>query len=273
MSNRIDQCFASLKQEKRSALVTYIAAGDPNPELTVPLLHELVNSGADMIELGVPFSDPMADGPVIQAACERALAHGVTMKNVLSMVEQFRRDNQHTPIILMGYLNPIEVMGYEIFAKAAKQAGVDGVLSVDLPPEEGEELLQAFEAAQIAPIFLISPTTTTERVQLISKVAKGFVYYVSLKGVTGVKTIDVAAVQTKLNELGQYLNLPIGVGFGIKDPQSAAAVAGVADAVVVGSAIIQQSQQAGDNRDAILSQVSQFVKSLRQAVAQVEKTV
>ena len=192
--SRIKGCFAALAGAGRKALVPFITAGDPQPEVTVPLLHALVKAGADLLEVGVPFSDPMADGPVIQAACERALAHRMTLHRVLDMVAQFRRDNAATPVILMGYVNPIEVMGYEEFAQAAARAGVDGVITVDLPPEEANELVVALRRQQLDPVFLLAPTSTDARIAKICKVASGFLYYVSFKGVTGANRLDVGAV-------------------------------------------------------------------------------
>ncbi len=238
--NRLNACFARCKQQQRTALIPYITAGDPAPDITVPLMHALVKAGADILELGVPFSDPMADGPVIQRASERALAQGMTLRGALDLARAFREQDQHTPVVLMGYLNPVEIMGYAEFAQAAVQAGVDGALTVDLPPEEADELLHILDTHNIAPVFLIAPTTTPQRMKLICQHARGFVYYVSLKGVTGAGGLDIAAVAAQLAEVRKHTNLPVGVGFGIQDAETAAAVAAFSDAVVVGSALVRQ---------------------------------
>ncbi len=236
--SRISQTFAELGQKK--ALIPFITAGDPQPDFTVPLMHQLVSSGASIIELGVPFSDPMADGPVIQAADERALAHHVSLRDVLSMVAEFRKTDNATPVVLMGYLNPIEIMGYQLFAEQASAAGVDGVLVVDMPPEEGEEFAALMQQYGINTIFLISPTTDVDRIKKINNLASGYLYYVSLKGVTGANTLDVDSVAEKLQQIRSISNLPVGVGFGIKDGKTAQAVAKIADAVVVGSALVNR---------------------------------
>ena len=207
------------------------------------MMHAMVEAGADLLEIGVPFSDPMADGPVIQAACERALVYGTSLTDVLGMVKTFRQDNENTPVVLMGYLNPIEVMGYETFAQACKDAGVDGVLMVDLPPEEGEPLLAALRSVDVDAVFLLAPTSTQARIAKICGSASGFVYYVSLKGVTGAATLDVDSVKNKVEDIRKETGLPIGVGFGIRDAESAAAVSKVADAVVVGSAVVKNFAQ------------------------------
>jgi len=264
--SRISACFEELKSKNRKALIPYVTAGDSHPEVTVPLMHAMVDAGADIIELGVPFSDPMADGPVIQAACERALEHNVSLSDVLAMVTAFRVDNQQTPVVLMGYLNPVEVMGYESFAKRASEAGVDGVLTVDMPPEEADDLIAAFDNNNLDPIFLVSPESTEKRFKVIAEKSRGFIYYVSLKGVTGVKAIDTDAVAAKLKELKAFTDLPIGVGFGIKDASSAAAVAGVADAVVVGSAIVKRVEANVGNQNKIQSEIQLLLSDLRQAM-------
>jgi tryptophan synthase alpha chain len=264
--SRISPTFERLRRDGRAALIPYITAGDPNPEITVPLMHALVSAGADIIELGVPFSDPMADGPVIQAACERALAHHVSMHDVLDMVRGFRADDAHTPVVLMGYLNPIEVIGYERFAAEAEAAGVDGILTVDLPPEEAHDLVQALKARKIDPIFLIAPTSGTERIRDITAAASGFVYYVSLKGVTGAGTLDLVSVRDKLAEIRSATELPVGVGFGIKDGPTAGAVAAIADAVVVGSAIVRHFAEHADEPEAIEGAVGELVREIRGAI-------
>ncbi len=246
--NRIDRRFETLRAAGRRALVPYLTAGDPDPALTVPLLHAVVEAGADLIELGVPFSDPMADGPVIQAACERALGRGMSLRRTLELVARFREDDAATPVVLMGYLNPIEAMGCEAFAAAAAEAGVDGVLTVDMPPEEGEALGAALRARGLHPVYLLAPTTPSDRIRRICDAAGGFVYYVSLKGVTGSDALDTEAVARRVAAIRRQTTLPIGVGFGIRDGASAARVACFADAVIVGSALVRRVAEAGPQR-------------------------
>jgi len=264
--SRIATKFESLRTQGRKALIPYVTAGDPKPGITVSLMHAMVEAGADIIELGVPFSDPMADGPVIQRASERALVHHTSLQDVLEMVREFRSDNQDTPVVLMGYLNPIEVMGYETFAAAAAEAGVDAALTVDIPPEEADELLPALEKHGLNAIFLIAPTTVGSRIETICKVASGFVYYVSLKGVTGASHLNLDAVKQKLDEIRSSTDLPIGVGFGIKDAATAAAVAKVADAVVVGSALVSQVEALADAPNAIAPALAELLAEMRQAM-------
>lgn len=264
--SRIAARFTALRQAGRKALIPFVTAGDPNPEVTVPLMHAMVEAGADLIELGVPFSDPMADGPVIQAACERALEHHVSLRMVLDMVRAFRRQNNDTPVILMGYLNPIEVMGYANFAQAAQDAGVDGVLTVDLPPEEAGGLLEELKQAGVDPIFLLSPNTSDERVRKIAAVASGFLYYVSFKGVTGANRLDVGAVAAKLDAIRRLTDIPLGVGFGIRDAQSAAEVSAVADAVVVGSALVKRIADLAGEPDRINASVGAVLGDMRRAM-------
>lgn len=264
--SRIAKRFADLKAAGRKALIPYVTAGDPNPQLTVPLMHALVEAGADIIELGVPFSDPMADGPVIQRATERALAHHVALHDVLDMVAEFRQTDPDTPVVLMGYLNPVEVMGYEAFAQRASKAGVDGVLTVDLPPEEAEAVVPVFRANGLDPIFLLAPTSHAERIARIAAVASGFVYYVSLKGVTGAANLAVDQVAEKLAEIRQHTDLPLGVGFGIKDAATAAAVARVADAVVVGSALVNRIEALADQPDKIAAEARALIGGMRAAM-------
>ena len=240
--SRIQQRFEQCRGAGRAALVPYITAGDPEPGVTVDLMHALVEAGADLVELGVPFSDPMADGPVIQRAHERALQHGTGLRDVLEMVRQFRERDADTPVVLMGYLNPVERMGFEAFAEAAAAAGLDGLLTVDLPPEECDEVTGLLDRAGIDPIFLVAPTTSSERIGHLARAARGFVYYVSLKGVTGSQSLDPSALNERLDAIRQYTDLPLGVGFGIRDAESAAAVARVADAVVVGSALVSLAE-------------------------------
>ncbi len=238
--NRIDQVFARLRAAGRTALIPYVTTGDPSPALTVPIMHRLVAAGADIIELGVPFSDPMADGPVIQRASERALAQGVGLGDVLGLVADFRATDAATPVVLMGYANPIEAMGTTAFADAARAAGVDGVLVVDYPPEESAEFAALLDARGLAPIFLLSPTTPQSRIAAIGAMARGYVYYVSLKGVTGAGHLDTDEVARRLAEIRRHITLPVGVGFGIRDAASAQAIARHADAVVIGSRIIEE---------------------------------
>jgi len=238
--SRIQACFEKLDSEKRKALIPFLTAGDPAPEATVALMQGLVAAGADIIELGIPFSDPMADGPVIQRASERALEFHTSLEMVLQMVAEFRSQDQHTPVVLMGYLNPIEVMGYETFSHKAADAGVDGVLIVDLPPEEGEEFNRLLTQQDIDQVFLLSPTTSPERIGQICEMASGFIYYVSLKGVTGSHRLNIDAVKDKVQEIRSHTSLPIGVGFGIKDSTSAVEVGRLSDAVIIGSALVEK---------------------------------
>ena len=238
--NRIDATFERLRTRRRTALVPYVTAGDPSIDVTLEILHALVGAGADVLELGVPFSDPMADGPVVQRASERALANGVGLKDVLSLVTRFRSRDTTTPIVLMGYANPIEAMGPSAFAQRAQAAGVDGVLVVDYPPEEAQEFVRDLEARDLAPIFLLAPTTPPRRLHAVAAMARGYVYYVSLKGVTGALHLDTDDVARHLEDIRRVVSLPVGVGFGIRDASSARAIAAHADAVVIGSRIIQE---------------------------------
>jgi tryptophan synthase alpha chain len=240
MSTRIADRFQSLCASGRRGLIPYIAAGDPHPDATVGLLHALVRGGADLVELGIPFSDPMADGPVIQRAAQRAIEQGTSLVGTLEMVRNFRLDDRTTPLILMGYANPIERMGVDNFAREAARSGVDGVLVVDYPPEECAEFVQLLTGYGMNTIFLVAPTTRPERIDLLASIASGYVYYVSLKGTTGAAHIDLDDIAARLPLIRQRLTLPIGVGFGISDPESAAAVARLADAVVIGSRIITE---------------------------------
>jgi tryptophan synthase alpha chain len=247
--NRIDATLAACKSAGRTALIPYVTAGDPSLAVSARVLDRLVEAGADIVELGVPFSDPMADGPVIQRASERALANHVGLADVLALVMQFRERDRRTPLVLMGYANPIEAMGAEAFAARAASAGVDGVLVVDYPPEEAESFVQLLDAHGLAPIFLLSPTTTVERMEAVARLARGYVYYVSLKGVTGASHLDTDEVARNLARIRRHVRLPVGVGFGIRDAASARAIAQHADAVVIGSRIIQE-MEAGAPRDA-----------------------
>ena len=262
--SRIQTVFTALKQQGKAALIPYITAGDPHPKHTVNLMHTLVEHGADMIELGVPFSDPMADGPVIQRASERALSHKVGLTAVLDMVKTFRQTNQTTPIILMGYANPIEAIGATVFADRAKAADVDGVITVDYPPEECGDFVQQLRSRDIDPVFLLSPTTDQKRVDLIVNQASGFVYYVSLKGVTGAANLDIEEVTSRVASIRTQTNLPVGVGFGIRDAATAKATAKFADAVVVGSRMVQVIEASNDEN--LLSSVAALMDELKTAV-------
>lgn len=264
--SRLQSTFEALKAAQKTALVPFVTAGDPNPSVTVGLLHDMVAAGANILELGVPFSDPMAEGPVIQAACERALEHNVSLTDVLGMIKEFRSKDADTPIVLMGYLNPVEVMGYQAFADAASEAGADGLILVDLPPEEGHELIVALKQKQIDPIFLLAPTSTDQRIEMICNQASGFVYYVSLKGVTGAANLDVDSVVKKVAQIRSHTSIPVGVGFGIRDAQSAAQVAAVADAVVVGSAVVKRVEENATNPEKISQEICSLLSSMREAM-------
>jgi tryptophan synthase alpha chain len=243
--SRLAHCFDALRARGRKALIPYITAGDPTPALTVALLQALVEAGADILELGVPFSDPMADGPVVQRASERALKLGVGLKDVLEMVRVFRRADGDTPVVLMGYANPIEAMGTEFFLAAAAEAGVDGLIVVDYPPQECAAFAASAKHHGIDPIFLLAPTSTDKRIDEVARIGSGYLYYVSLKGVTGAGHIDLAEVAARLPAIRAATRLPIGVGFGIRDADSARQIARSADAVVIGSRIIQEIEAAG----------------------------
>ena len=262
--SRIQTVFSALKANNKKALIPYITAGDPHPKHTVNILHTLVKSGADMIEVGIPFSDPMADGPVIQRASERALKHKVGLKNVLEMVKEFRQKDTKTPIILMGYANPIEAMSQKAFIHAAAGAGVDGVLTVDYPPEECKDYIADLQANGMDSIFLLSPTSDATRVDLIVNQASGFLYYVSLKGVTGAANMDVAQVKARVAEIRSKTNLPIGVGFGVKDAATAKQVAEFADAIVVGSRMVVTIENSTEEN--LMHNISQLMQELRVAI-------
>jgi len=264
--SRIATTFARLRADNRRALVPFVTAGDPQPAVTVPLMHAMVGAGANIVELGVPFSDPMADGPVIQRASERALAQGMTLKRVLAMVTEFRREDTGTPVVLMGYLNPFEVAGYTPFADAAAEAGIDGILTVDLPPEEAGAFHDALRARDIDLIFLLAPNSNEERIKRICALASGFVYYVSLKGVTGAAHLDVADVESRVQRIKALTDLPVGVGFGIRDGETAARVARVSDAVVVGSALINLMEASMDTPSRIPGEVAALISSMRTAM-------
>ena len=266
--SRIASTFTTLHKRRRKALIPFITAGDPDRDVTIPLMHELVEAGADIIELGVPFSDPMADGPVIQRASERALKAGVGLRDVIAMAAEFRRRDDFTPIVLMGYANPVERMGYPAFCDAAKAAGVDGVIIVDYPPEECGELTALLKESRIDPIFLLSPTTSDERIASVAAAGSGYVYYVSLKGVTGAAHIDLAELARRIPEIRARCGLPVGVGFGIRDGATARAVGRVADAVVIGSRIVQEMETSP--RDAIIGNVRKFLAGIRVALDEMD---
>lgn len=267
--SRIQKAFERLNGEGRKALIPFITAGDPNADLTVPLMHALVDAGADVIELGVPFSDPMADGPTIQRASERALARGMTLRKVLQLVATFRTVDDKTPVVLMGYANPIEAMGLERFAEKAAQSGVDGVLVVDYPPEEAESFGAAMKAHGLDPIFLIAPTSSPERIAHVATIASGYVYYVSLAGVTGSGALNVDAVAEKLPAIREKTGLPVGVGFGIRDAATASRIARFADAVVVGSRIIEEIEKS--TAETACANVKALVADIRRGVDEVKK--
>ncbi|SAL01008.1 tryptophan synthase subunit alpha [Caballeronia arationis] len=262
--SRIKNTFAALAEQGKKGLIPFITAGDPNPEQTVEFMHALAKGGADVIELGVPFSDPMADGPVIQRSSERALARGVSLKHVLADVKRFRETDDKTPVVLMGYANPIERMGAEAFAAAAKEAGVDGVLVVDYPPEESMEFGKSMQQAGIDPIFLLAPTSTDERIAAVGKVASGYVYYVSLKGVTGSANLDVSSIASKIPAIKSHMSLPVGVGFGIRDAETARAIGEIADAVVIGSRLVQLLEEASP--DTAAESLTRFIAEIRTAL-------
>jgi len=262
--SRIQGVFKKLKEEGRKGLIPFITGGDPDPDHTVAVMHALAKAGSDVIELGVPFSDPMADGPVIQRSSERALSKGISTRKILDYVAQFRQTNRHTPVVLMGYANPIERMGVAKFVDEAKIAGVDGVLVVDYPPEESIEFAQRLREAELDPIFLLAPTSSDERIEKVAKAACGYLYYVSLTGVTGAQNLNAAAVGSKLPTIRKHTSIPVGVGFGIRDAQSACHVAESADAVVIGSALIQKLEAGNPLEAAILAE--QFIAPIRAAL-------
>ncbi|MBV1869624.1 MAG: tryptophan synthase subunit alpha [Gammaproteobacteria bacterium] len=264
--SRLKTCFANLNSAGKKAVIPYIVGGDPTKHSTVAQMHALVKAGADVIELGVPFSDPMAEGPVIQLAHERALGHKTSLTEILGMVSAFRSDDAETPVVLMGYLNPVEVMGYEVFSERAQKAGVDGVLTVDLPPEESAALKSALSAKGIDSIFLIAPTTTDVRIKAICEGASGYLYYVSLKGVTGASHLDVSEVEEKVAVIRKNTTLPISVGFGIKDAASAKAIGAKADGVVVGSALVHYYFEESAKSDWDASKPPALIQSIRSAV-------
>lgn len=263
--NRIDCTFARLREQGRKALIPFVTAGFPSVETTQALLPALVRAGADLIELGIPFSDPMADGPTIQGASERALAQGMTLARVLDLVRDFRRSDADTPVVLMGYANPIEAMGEARFVQAAREAGVDGVLTVDYPPQEAEPFAARLREAGLHPIFLLAPTSRPERADEVARLGGGYVYYVSLTGVTGAGSLDVASVLARIPGLRERTGLPIAVGFGIRDAQTAAEIGAVADAVVIGSRLLETLEGASD-ADEACRRVEEFLRPIRRAL-------
>lgn len=264
--SRIKTTFERLEQQGRKALIPYVTAGDPSPAVTVPLMHAMVEAGADIIELGIPFSDPMADGPTIQLACERALVHNTSIMDVLAMVKTFREQDQDTPVVLMGYLNPIEMTGYPRFVEVASDAGVDGVLTVDLPPEESGEFVSLLNDKDMDAIFLLAPTTEESRVADVCRQGSGYVYYVSVKGVTGSAELDVDDVAKRVEMIRKHTDMRIGVGFGIRDAQSARAIAQVSDGAIVGSVLVNQIAALQDTPEQIPAAVAAIVKDMRTAM-------
>ncbi|MGQ0529510.1 MAG: tryptophan synthase subunit alpha [Panacagrimonas sp.] len=264
--SRIAGVFESLKSAGRKALIPYITAGDPHPDHTVGLMQALVEAGADILELGVPFSDPMADGPVIQLACERALLHHTSLRQVIGMVAEFRQRDTRTPVVLMGYLNPIEALGLAHFAQSASAAGVDGVLVVDLAVEEAPEFSPTLRAAGLDCIFLLAPTSPAARIRAAAELASGYLYYVSLKGVTGAANLDVDSVAAKLAEIRGITALPVAVGFGIRDAASASAVAAVSDGVIVGSALVSEIERNQNNPSSLAALLRGKLAPMRAAM-------
>jgi tryptophan synthase alpha chain len=262
--SRIATTFERLKKQGRKALIPFITAGDPDPGMTVALMHALVEAGADVIELGVPFSDPMADGPVIQRSSERALKHGVSLKDVLGYIAEFRGTDSTTPVVVFGYANPVEAMGVDRFADAAQAAGADGALVVDYPPEEARRLVEVLDARGLDTIFLISPTTRDARLTQVAALGRGYLYYVSLKGVTGAAHIDLADVRARMKHIREFTQLPLGVGFGIRDAASAKTLAASCDGVVIGSALIQEIEKSA--RDDVTECVRHFIAPIREAL-------
>ena len=263
--SKIKLVFDSLDKKQSKALIPFITAGDPDPEMTIEILHTLVDAGADMIELGIPFTDPMADGPVIQRASERAIANNVGIKKTIEIVKEFRQKNKHTPIILMGYANPMEAIGIDLFIQLIHEAHVDGVITVDYPPEEAKSFVEKLKEKNIDTIFLLSPTTEDKRIKLIIEQATGFIYYVSLKGVTGSANIDIDQVTERVRNIKRYTKLPIGVGFGVRDAKTAKEVALISDAVVIGSRIVQEIENS--SRADLISNIKKLMTEMKQAIA------
>jgi tryptophan synthase alpha chain len=263
--SRIQTCFEQLARNNKKALISYITAGDPHPSRTLEIMHALTEAGTDIIELGIPFSDPMADGPVIQLACERALKHATSLKDVIEIVKQFRETNSTTPVVLMGYQNPIEIFGVEKFAKTVSGM-VDGVITVDLPPEESQQISPVYKQHDIDTIYLLAPTTKDQRIQMITDLASGFLYYVSFKGITGASQIDVSSVKAKVDQIRKHTDIPIAVGFGIKDAKTARMVADCSNAVVVGSAIVSIIAEHGEDVAVAMSKVKSLLREIKNAL-------
>ncbi|MDC1311390.1 tryptophan synthase subunit alpha [Burkholderiales bacterium] len=262
--SRIKNKFEELSRNNRKALIPFITAGDPNLETTLILMSALVKSGSDIIELGIPFSDPIADGPTIQRASERALAGKTSLSSVLDLVQKFREKDKETPIVLMGYANPIEALGVDAFVARAAEVGVDGVLVVDYPPEESGALNTALKKNQIDSIFLLAPTTLEARIADVAALATGYVYYVSLKGVTGAGHLDLEDVSKRVEQIKKHVEVPVGVGFGIRDGETARAVAQLSDAVVIGSRLVEEIEQS--DAKTIVTNVESFIRSIRKAI-------
>jgi tryptophan synthase alpha chain len=264
--SRLTATFEQLAKSGRKALIPFVTAGDPQPEFTLSLMHAMVKAGVDVIELGVPFSDPMADGPVIQRASERALAHKMSLTKTLALATEFRETNQQTPVVLMGYLNPIEAMTYEGFAHAAQRADIDGVLTVDLPPEEGAQCAALLKARGIDTIFLLAPNSSDERIEKMSTIGSGYLYYVSLKGVTGAGHLNAADVENKLKQIKAITSLPVGIGFGVKDAETAKTISSLGDGVVVGSALISKIEANLDNPERARTEIIELLSAMRQTM-------
>jgi tryptophan synthase alpha chain len=264
--SRLAATFEQLAKSGCKALIPFVTAGDPTSDFTLSLMHEMVKAGVDVIELGVPFSDPMADGPVIQRASERALEHKMSLTKTLALATEFRKTNQQTPVVLMGYLNPIEAMGYEGFANAAQRADIDGVLTVDLPPEEGEQCAALLKERGIDTIFLLAPNSSDDRIQKMSAVGSGYLYYVSLKGVTGAGHLNAADVENKLKQIKAITTLPVGIGFGVKDAETAKTISALGDGVVVGSALISKIESNLDTLEIAKTEIIGLLSAMRQAM-------
>ncbi len=266
--SKIQTTFQRLQASGRRALIPFMTAGFPEPELTLPLMRALVAGGADIIELGVPFSDPMADGPTVQRASEQALAQGMSLRKVFDIVRAFRAEDAETPVVLMGYANPVEAMGAERFIADARAAGVDGVLIVDYPPEECESFAAGAKAAGLDPIFLLAPTSTEQRFADVARAGSGYIYYVSLKGVTGAGNLDFDEIARRLPQIRAVVGMPVGVGFGIRDAASAQRIGAVADAVVIGSRIIEEIENSP--RANVEANVTAFLRGIREALDALE---
>ncbi|MCX7089435.1 MAG: tryptophan synthase subunit alpha [Methylococcales bacterium] len=264
--SRLATKFEALAKAGRKALIPFITAGDPHPDFTVSMMHAMVEAGVDVIELGVPFSDPMADGPVIQRASERALAHKMSLRRTLQMAAEFRKTDQQTPVVLMGYLNPIEAMGYEDFANAAQRADIDGVLTVDLPPEEAVECCALLKSRGVDPIFLLAPNSSDERIKMMAAMGSGYIYYVSLKGVTGAGHLNIQDVEAKLQQIKASTSVPIAIGFGVKDAETAKLIAGIGDGAVVGSALISKIEANLDEPERAKDEIIALLTSMRRAM-------